>query len=249
MRSRILLVDDNKELREDFPVWFREYDITGVPSAEEALGLLKKPNDFSLIIMDVFLPGMNGLAALEKIKALAPEKPVIIMTGYSTKDVAVHALSAKADNYIEKPFDLSTARSVIEKELSRSRGESAPEDMGMTAKIEHVRGFIEGNCFKKISLKDAADSVFLTPKYLSRVFRERTGMGFSDYKLKVKMDQARKLLETTELTIKQISTQLGYANAESFIRQFEKIVKLAPSCYRESKVSPHGRRRCRRSGS
>lgn len=242
MRPKILLVDDNKDLREDFPLWFSEYDVAGAASAEEALALLKAPNDFSLIIMDVYLPGMNGLAALEKIKALAPEKPVIIMTGYSSKDIAVHALTARADNYIEKPFDLGAARAVIEKELSRSRGESSPGDMGMAAKIEHVRGFIEGNCFKKITLKDAADSVFLTPKYLSRVFRERTGMGFSDYKLKVKMQQAGKMLESTELTVKQISARLGYANAESFIRQFEKVVKMPPSAYRAGKTSRRGRR-------
>jgi len=243
MRSRILLVDDNKDLREDFPLWFREYDVTGAASAEEALALLKKPNDFSLIIMDVYLPGMDGLSALEQVKRLAPGKPVIIMTGYSTKDIAVHALTAKADNYIEKPFDLAAARAVIEKELGRARGDGAPGDMGMAAKMEHVRGFIEGNCFKKITLKDAADAVFLTPKYLSRVFREWTGMGFSDYKLKVKMEQARKLLETSGLTVKQISAQLGYASSESFIRQFEKIQKTPPSCYREKK---NGRRPARR---
>ncbi len=235
MRARILLVDDNKDLREDFPVWFSEYDVTGAGSAEEALALLRRPNDFDLVIMDVYLPGMDGLAGLEKVKELAPDKPVIIMTGFSSKDIAVHALTARADNYIEKPFNLKAARDVIEKELSRARHEAPAAEMSMAAKIEHVRGFIEGNCFKKISLKDAAASVFLTPKYLSKVFREHTGMGFNDYKLKVKMDQARKLLETTGLTVKQISARLGYANAESFIRQFEKLVKRSPSSYRASR--------------
>lgn len=235
MRAKILFVDDNRELREDFPLWFSEYDVTPAASAEEALALLKKPNSFALVILDVYLPGMDGLKALEKIKELAPATPVIIMTGFSTKDIAVHAISAKADNYLEKPFDLAAARAVIEKELSRAGGSLRPEDMGIGAKIEHVRGFIEGNCFKKISLKDAADSVFLTPKYLSKVFRERTGMGFNDYKIKVKMDQARKMLETSGLNLKQISSKLGYANTESFIRQFEKTVKTTPSCYRGSK--------------
>ena len=46
------------------------------------------------------------------------------------------------------------------------------------------------------------------------------------------MDQARKMLESSGLTLKQISQKLGYANAESFIRQFERIVKMTPSCYR-----------------
>ena len=233
MRYKILFVDDNRDLREDFPLWFPEYDVTAVGSAEEALRLLEKPEEFSLVIMDVYLPGMDGLKALEKIKELAPGKPVIITTGYSTKDIAVHALTARADNYLEKPFDHRSARAVIAKEISRAGGLPSPGEMGIAAKIEHVRGFIEGNCFKKITLKDAADAVFLTPKYLSKVFRERTGVGFKDYMLKVKMDQARKMLSASPMNLKQISSRLSYANVESFIRQFEKVVGTTPSGYRD----------------
>ena len=57
-------------------------------------------------------------------------------------------------------------------------------------------------------------------------------MGFNEYKLKIKMEQAKKLLKETGLGIKQISAKLGYANQESFIRQFEKIVKNTPTEYR-----------------
>jgi AraC-like DNA-binding protein len=57
------------------------------------------------------------------------------------------------------------------------------------------------------------------------------------------MTQARKLLETSGLTVKQISARLGYANSESFIRQFEKIQKTPPSCYLAKKNGrPHARR-------
>lgn len=232
MRAKLLFVDDNRGLREDFPLWFREYDVRCAASAEEALALLRKPNDFSLILLDVYLPGMDGLKALEAVKEICPRVPVIIMTGFSSKDIAVHALTSRADNYLEKPFDIRDARSVIGKELARAGCCERPEDMGMSAKIEHVRGFIEVNCFRKITLKDAADSVFLTPKYLSRIFRERTGMGFSDYKIKVKIDQAKKMLRSSGLTLKQISAKLGYANAESFIRQFERRERTTPTAYR-----------------
>lgn len=238
MRAKILFVDDNKDLAEDFKLWFEEYDIISAPTAEAALALLRKPNELALVLLDVHLPGMDGLAALGKIKELAPEKPVVIMTGFSTKDTAIHALTAKADNYIEKPFDLKAMRAVIEKELAAGAGNCAPGDMDIDGKIQHVRGFIEGNCLKKITLRDAAEVVFLTPKYLSRVFREKTGMGFSEYKLKFKMEHAKKMLLTPGHTVKQVSARLGYANAESFIRRFEKIVRLTPSCFRKSNKCP-----------
>jgi len=239
MRGKILLVDDSEELRAEFRLWYPEYDIKEASSAEAALVVLKKPNELDIVILDVNLPGMSGITALEKVKELAPEKRVIIMTGYSTKDTAIHALIGKADNYVEKPFGLKPMREVIEKELAAARGKGRPQDMDLAGKIEHVRGFIEGNCFKKITLRDAAEAVFLTPKYLSRVFRRVTGMGFNDYKLKVKMDQAKRMmLREPGVSVKQISVRLGYANAESFIRQFEKIVKLTPSCYRKNKKCP-----------
>ena len=232
MRGKILLVDDNTELCVQFKLWYQEYEITGASTAESALVILKKPNEFDLVILDVNLPGMSGLSALEKVKELAPEKRVIIMTGYSTKDTAIHALTGKADNYVEKPFELKTMRAAIEKEMSAVRHEALPDDMDMTAKIKHVRGFIEGNCFKKITLRDAAAAVFLTPKYLSRVFRIKTGMGFGEYKLKVKVAQAKRMLREPGVSVKKIAARLGYANTESFTRQFRKIVKSNPSCFR-----------------
>lgn len=234
MRGKILLVDDDANLRTDFRLWYEEYDITEAGSAQEALAILKKANEIDLVVMDVQMPGMDGLTALARIKAAAPGKSVIIMTGYSSKDAAIRALLAKADNYIEKPFDLKTMRAAIERELSRSRREPDPAEMDLRDKVDHVRWFLEGNCFKKISLDDAARTVYLAPKYLSRVFREQTGMGFNDYRLKVKMAQAKKLLKTSGLTVKQVSARLGYANAESFIRQFEKIAGTTPSSYRRS---------------
>jgi YesN/AraC family two-component response regulator len=234
MRGKILLVDDNRDLRTDFKLWYEEYDITEASCAQEALDILKKPHELDLVILDVQMPGMDGLSALEKIKTLAPGISVIIMTGFSTKDTAIHALIAKADNYIEKPFDIKTMREAIEKELLARAGEARPADMDLNGKIEHVRWFLEGNCFKKITLQDAAQTVYMTPKYLSRVFREKTGMGFNEFKLKVKMAQAKKMLRSTGSSVKQISVKLGYANAESFIRQFEKIAKTTPSGYRRS---------------
>ncbi len=234
MRGKILIVDDNKDLRADFRIWYEEYDITEASNAQEALAMLKKPNELDLILLDINMPGMDGLEALEKIKDIAPEKKVIVMTGYSTKNIAIRALKNKADNYMEKPFDINVMRAAIEKELLDKAGKGSPGDMDITDKIGHVRWFIEGNCFKKVTLKDAAEIVYMSPKYLSRLFRKKTGMGFSEYKLKVKMAQAKKMLSSTGLGIKQISHKLGYANTESFIRQFEKIVKNTPSRYRKN---------------
>jgi YesN/AraC family two-component response regulator len=237
MRKKILFVDDNKDLCADFRLWFEDYEVTSASTAEEALAVLARPNEIDLVLLDVQLPGMGGLAGLERIKALAPATRVIIMTGFSTKDVAIKALKGRASGYVEKPFSLKEMRAAIEKELAGLPGGS-PADGGLDAKMAHVKGFIEANCFKKITLRDAAESVFLSPKYLSRVFREQTGMGFTDYKLKVKIEQAEAILRSGGGNIKQLSLKLGYANTESFIRQFKKIAGCVPSSFRAAGECP-----------
>lgn len=235
MRAKILLVDDNAGLRADFPLWFREYDIQTAPSAEEALRALARPNDLDLVLLDVQLPGMNGLDALLKIKAAAPEKRVVIMTGYSSKDTAIHALTGHADNYIEKPFDLKAMRALIEKELGCAREDAPPETEDARGRIEHVKNFIRRNRFGRVTLKEAAAAVFLTPKYLSRLFRQVAGEGFEEFKLRVKMDEARRLLRSHENSVKHVARALGYANTESFIREFKKVVGVLPSAYRSGR--------------
>jgi YesN/AraC family two-component response regulator len=238
MRRKILLVDDSVELRSEFRTWFPEYSFTEAAGAAEALRALARPNDFDLVIMDVQMPGMDGLTALEKIKSSPHPRRVLIMTGYSSKETAIKALTARADGYVEKPFDIKTMRAAIEKQLLAAAGASTAGELDVESKVEHVKRFVEANCLGRVSLKEAAASVFLSPKSLSRVFHERTGMKFEDFKLKARMVRARKLLRSTSLSVKQVSSMLGYSNAESFIRQFEKIVKDTPSCYRKN-------RRCR----
>lgn len=229
MQDKILFVDDDKILREEFCDCFAEYDITQAASAEEALAILKKPNELDLVILDVRMPGMDGLTALEKIRALYPEKSVIMLTGYSTKDAAIRALRGKAGNYLEKPFDIEKMRAAIENELASKNGTAEPDGLDSDGKIQHAKRFIEKNCFKKVTLQDAAQAVCLSPKYLSRLFLEKAGMGFIDYKLKVKMKEAQKLLKTTGMSVDQISAKLGYENTESFIRQFKKMRGTTPS--------------------
>jgi len=238
MRRKILLVDGSAELRSEFRTWFPEYSFTEAGCAGEALRTLDRPNDFDLVIMDVQMPGMDGVTALERIKSSAHPRRVLIMTGYSSKETAIKALTARADGYVEKPFDIRTMRAAIERQLLSAAGADSPGELDMESKVEHVKRFVEANCFGRVSLNDAAAAVFLSPKYLSRLFHERTGMKFEDFKLRARMVRARKLLRSTSLSVKQVSARLGYSNAESFIRQFEKIVRTTPSCYRKS-------RRCR----
>ena len=74
----------------------------------------------------------------------------------------------------------------------------------------------------------------MTAKHLSKIFKERTGTGFNEYKLGIKTEEAKKLLKTTAYNVDQISDKLGYRNTESFIRLFKRLTGRTPVQYRKN---------------
>ena len=235
MPSKILLVDDDPVFREEFMEYFDDFEFIEAGNGKDALETLRKPHEIDLVILDIKMPGMNGFEVLGKIKEIAPEVGIIISTGYSTKDTAIEALRQQADNYLEKPLDIEAAREIIDKVLDSKKGLPDFAASDITDKIERVKNFVERNCFKKVTLEDAAEAVCLSPKYLSRIFKEQTNQGFNDYKLAIKMSKAKTLLVDSGYNVNQISDRLGYENVESFSRQFKKLAKCTPGAYRRKR--------------
>jgi two-component system response regulator YesN len=232
MPYNILLVDDDNEFREEFRELFDDYRFIEAQNGREAIEAVSRPNEIDLVILDVKLPDVRGTKILQEIKRLAPALPVVILTGYSSKDVAIEALKGDADDYLEKPLDAAKAEATIK--LLLERGGAGPVDTeGTEGKIARVKSFLARNYHKKVSLEEAAALVCLSPKYLSRLFAERVGQGFNEYRLNQKIEQAKGLLAGTEATVNQIAWQLGYRNAESFIRVFKKMTGRTPSGFRD----------------
>lgn len=232
MPDKILVVDDDEAFRSEFKELFDEYDIVEASDGKSALQLLKSANDIGLILLDIMLPGISGLEVLNEIKKTDPDVGIIMLTGFSSKDVAIKALKGHADDYIEKPIDLNKTKEIIEKALENKQGEKEVNTGDIPGKIEKVKKFIERNCYKKTSLMDVSRAVCLSPKYLSRIFKKSTGINFIEYKLKIKIGRAKELLVKTGYNVNQIADKLGYENTESFIRQFNKLAGFTPTEYR-----------------
>lgn len=235
MAEKILVVDDDADFRGELKDFLEGYDIIEASDGVEAINSLAHANEIALVILDVNLPGVIGTEVLRQIKKTDPNLGIIILTGYSSKDVAIDALKGHADDYIEKPVDMDKLKEVIEKVLSVKRGESDISVCDLKGKVEKIKQFIEKNWHRKTCLKDAAGVVCLSPKYLSRIFKQSTGKNFSRYKLTIKVEKAKYLLAKTGYNVNQVSDKLGYENAESFIRQFKKIAGCTPTSYRRKK--------------
>ena len=229
----ILIVDDDGEFREEFRELLFEYNVLEASNGRDATEILRRANDVNVVVLDVNMPGPSGIDILKSIKKSDPGIGVIILTGHSTKDVAIDALKGQADDYIEKPMHPAKIKEVIEKILERKAGTGEIDALDVRGKVEKAKWFVKRNCLKKTTLRETARSVCLSGKYLSRVFKEQTGENYKDYKLKIKFSKAKELLRAGGCNIDQIAEKLGYENTESFIRQFKKLTSCTPSVYRK----------------
>jgi DNA-binding NtrC family response regulator len=103
---RVLVVDDEAIVRESLLEWFREdgHEVAQASSAREALERVKE-GPWDLALVDIKMPGMDGLELQRRIREAAPGTTVIIMTAYASVETAVQALKDGAYDYITKPFD------------------------------------------------------------------------------------------------------------------------------------------------
>ncbi|MEI7998120.1 MAG: response regulator [Candidatus Omnitrophota bacterium] len=238
MAYKILIVDDDPEFRQEMQECLYNYKIIQACNGRQALEIIQRPHAVDLVILDVILPGLSGIEVLKQMKKIAPSLAVIILTGQSSKDVAIEALKGHADDYIEKPFQVEKLLNAVEKVLDLKFKKSTTH----INKMERVKMFIERNVDKKIILKQVSEEVCLSVKYLSRLFKERIGVGFNEYRLKVKIQKAGEILKSTNYTVNQVAIQLGYKNPESFIRMFQKQMGCTPTQYRHKVIDQKRKR-------
>ena len=108
MHGRILIVDDEQSVRDSLREWFTkdDHDVQTAADAQKALGKLQeRPGEWDVVLVDIKMPGMDGMELQRRIHALDPGIPVIMITAYAAVDTAVSALKAGAYDYITKPFD------------------------------------------------------------------------------------------------------------------------------------------------
>jgi len=103
---RILVADDHKLVRDGLRPFLRELDaqaeIVDASSLDEAVAAIQEAAQPDLVLLDLMMPGMDGLAGLNRIKALLPDRPVVIVSGYSSRDHVQAAVQAGAAGFIPK---------------------------------------------------------------------------------------------------------------------------------------------------
>ncbi len=121
---RILIVDDDIVVRDSLGKWFESegFEVSIAPGAAAALEMLSNRR-FDLALVDIKMPGVDGIELQAKLREIVPSMPVIIMTGFASVETAVRALKNGAYDYITKPFDPDELVHLVNKAISHKRAE------------------------------------------------------------------------------------------------------------------------------
>src|SRR5262245_6562483 len=135
MRESILIVDDEAGVRSSLSGILGDegYLVEAVESGEAGLAALEARR-FDLLLLDVWLPGMDGLAALSRVRTLDPELPVVVISGHGSIEAAVKAVRMGAQDFVEKPLSLEKTLVVVRNALRQHRLEA--ENRALKQQVE-----------------------------------------------------------------------------------------------------------------
>src|SRR5439155_4481485 len=105
MKSRILVIDDEAAIRDSLRMTleYEGYEFVGAATGQEGLALAEREAP-DLVLLDVKMPGMDGLDVLERLRSMNESLPVVVISGHGTISTAVEATKKGAFDFIEKPF-------------------------------------------------------------------------------------------------------------------------------------------------
>jgi DNA-binding NtrC family response regulator len=154
-RKPVLIVDDEKNIRLTLSQSLESMDLetNAAVNGEEALDKLRE-REFGLILLDLKMPGMDGIEVLRRVREIRPDIRVIIITAYGTIESAVEAMKLGAVDFIQKPFAPDEIRALVSQVIDREKLEDQKAvdyvsymelakrcvgDRHFDAAIEHVR--------------------------------------------------------------------------------------------------------------
>lgn len=159
MNSRpILIVDDEKNIRLALSMALEQLNVPveTAASGEEALEKVAQA-EYELMLLDLRMPGVDGMEVLRQVSQRLPELKVIIITAYGSIDLAVEAMKLGAVDFLQKPFDVSQVREMVRRILEKQEETPGYDDYMALAKERILERFFE------VAGVYAQKAIFLNP--------------------------------------------------------------------------------------
>lgn len=240
----IFIIDDEPKIRNGMgrllsahPGW----QVQTFADAKSALQSLYE-GAADVIITDIQMPDISGLDMIEAVRQVNRSIPILILSGYSRFDYAQRAIASGVRRYLTKPTDpadLTAALEQIEQELheqvrqlrlqTAQLGTQKPVDNLLVLRAIE---YLEAHYAEHIGLSQTAEALYISPNYLSELFRKTTGVRFTEYLLHLRLDKSRAYLCDVRYRISDVTQMVGFQDARYFSSSFKKRFHLTPMEYR-----------------
>ena len=211
-----------------------------VQQAFKGIGI-RKNHQVHVLMSDIEMPEMNGLELCKQLQD--SDIKIVFISSHQNYEYFRYAIQYRVEDYLLKPIksgDILNCFGKIRQQLDEKYAVTQETPVTYYDQvISKVKEYIKEN-YKEASLEDAAVQVSLSPSYLSRIFKEKCGMGFSDYLTKTRMEKACELLGDIQYKSYDIAYYIGYDNPKNFSRAFKAYFGMTPKEYRNGKVLEKG---------
>jgi YesN/AraC family two-component response regulator len=254
---KLLVVDDEAIEREAIQYFIQQAGLkfealeeatNGIEAVSKAAAL-----EPQIIIMDIRMPGKDGLEAAKEIRQFNSDCKIIFLTAFSEFEYAQKAIKVKAEDFIIKPADSEALLRVLNSVITDlDRGKAAVEVVALELTenfhdgtgtevvvngpngflVDRVCKYIDQNYNKCIKLDELCDMVGFSKYYLSRIFKQYKNMNLVDYIAFRRIEKTKEILKDPRVSIKEISSLVGYNDPNYLTNVFKKWEGISPTEYR-----------------
>ena len=237
---KVLVADDEKLIARSIA---RRIDESGsnfrvVAQAGTGLEALEMAKEWmpDVVFSDIKMPEMDGIGLISRLQEMNPSILCVIVSGYSDFEYTRAAIQNNAVDYLLKPVnpeELSALLARMEAVLLAREQTIVPNrEINAEQIVQNVMIYLRENYSRQIDFAAVAEAQAVSAPYLSRLFHEYAGVSPSRYLTGYRMEQAKKLLRDSRLSIGEIAERVGYPDPFHFSKTFKNTVGVSPSQFR-----------------
>ena len=193
---------------------------------EQALARINRTAP-DLIISDIRMPGMDGLALLQTIRDSGLRAEVLLVSGYTDFEYARKALQFGCAGYLVKPVEEKELTEYLVK-IKQRLDENKAAGEGKAGGVK----YIQEHYAQALTLQVLSGEFKMSESYISSLIKKRTGKGFSEHLMEIRIRKAQEYLRTTNDSIETIAERVGYPDYFYFTKVYKKATGISPAAYR-----------------
>lgn len=255
MKYKVLVAEDEPIERMVLCKTLRKHlgelcDVFESQTGREALDVFHREQP-QIAILDIEMPGINGLEVARKIRESGKDCAIMFLTGFDKFSYAKQAISVRALEYLLKPYSEQELICAVEEAMQYASHfpkknspstcslkdapltrEEGNESIRLALIREDIRTYIGKNYQNDISMQSAAQAMGYSEAYFCTLFKQCFHTNFSAYLNTYRIGKAKDMIADSRISIKDISLACGYSDSSYFARVFKRITGQTPSDYR-----------------